>query len=162
MMNIVENNPKAVAYRATRPVEVIRGGKVVQNLSKVYKYRDALAESMAVQALCNNEPFEIVTVDEAIKLYEANKTLFTSFTFIKVKECVARTISTKKWNGYVPKTASSGAAPRNVNPDQYSVLDTNVARGMSAEDLANGRAMRSFNKNTLVSMKHNGKLYIIA
>lgn len=162
MMNIVENNPKAVAYRATRPVEVIRGGKVVQNLSKVYKYRDSLAEAMAVQALCNNDPFEIVTVDEAIKLYEANKTLFTSFTFIKVKECVARTISTKKWNGYVPKAASSGAAPRNVNPDQYSVLDTNVARGMSAEDLANGRAMRSFNKNTLVSMKHNGKLYIIA
>lgn len=162
MMNIVENNPKAVAYRATRPVEVIRGGKVVQNLSKVYKYRDSLAEAMAVQALCNNDPFEIVTVDEAINLYEANKTLFTSFTFIKVKECVARTIPTKKWNGYVPKAASSGAAPRSVNPDQYSVLDTNVARGMSAEDLANGRAMRSFNKNTLVSMKHNGKLYIIA
>lgn len=161
MMNIVASNPKAISYRATRPVEVIRGGKVVQNLSKVYKYRDALAESLAVQAECEGQPFEVVTVDEAIKLYEANKTLFTSFTFIKVKECVARTISTKKWNGYVPKT-SSGAAPRSVNPDQYSVLDTNVARGMSAEDLANGRAMRSFNKNTLVSMKHNGKLYIIA
>lgn len=160
MMNLVGGNAKAIEYRATRPVEVVRGGKVVQNLRKVYIYRDALAEAIATQAACNNQEFEIVTADEAIAIYEANKNSFTSFTFIKVKECVARTITTTKWTGYVSK--NTGGAKREVNPDQYSVLDTKAARGMSSEDIASGRAMRSFNKNTLVSMKHNGKLYIVA
>jgi hypothetical protein len=159
MMNLVSGTNKAQQYRATRPVSVTRGGKVVQDLSKVYRYRDALAESMATMALCSGQDFEVVTVDEAIQMYESNKTQFTSFTFIKVRECTTRTITTKKWSGYKPKTQPK---PRTENPDQYSVFDTNVARGMSQEDLESGRAMRSFNKNTLVSMKHNGKLYIIA
>lgn len=159
MMNLVGSTQKAVQYRATRPMTVTRGGKVVQDLSKVYKYRDALAEAFATQSACALVDFEVVTVDEAIAIYESDKTRFTSFTFIKVKECTSRTITTKKWSGYKPKVQPK---PRAENPDQYSVLDTNVARGMSKDDLEAGRAMRSFNKNTLVSMKHNGKLYIIA
>lgn len=159
MMNLVAGTQKAIQYRQTRPIHVIRGGKIAQDLSKVYIYRDAMAEAIATQAACSGVDFEVLTVDEAIAMYEADKTRFTSFTFIKVKECIARTITTKKWSGYKPKTQPK---PRAENPDQYSVLDTNVARGMSKEDLESGRAMRSFNKNTLVSMKHNGKLYIIA
>lgn len=162
MLNQISMMDKVITYRATRPVEVLNAsGAVVQNLSKVYKYRDALVEALAIQCICTGNSFEVVTLDEAIALFEGDKTRFTSFTFIKIKECVARTITTKKWSGYKPKAGSSGKQ-RAVSPDQYSVLDTQLARGMSKDELESGRAMRSFNKNTLVSMKHNGKLYLIA
>lgn len=158
MLNLVASNPKSIAYRATRPVQVMRGGKVTQNLSRMYMYRDALAEALAISCVCNNKSYEVVTVDEAIRIYESDKTRFTSFKFIKVSDLTERTISTKKWSGYTHKSDRV----RTENPDQYSIFDTNAARGMSKQDIEAGRAMRSFNKNTLVSMQHNGKLYIIA
>lgn len=161
-MNLVSSTTKAQAYRATRPVKTVRGGVVSQDLTKMYVYRDALVEALAIQAVCSKQKFEVVTVDEAIAMFEANKCSFTTFTFLKVSDLTTRSITTKKWNGYKPAKPVAGKAPRMANPSQYSVLDTHLARGMSATDLESGKAMRSFNKNTLVSMKHSGVLYLIA
>lgn len=158
MLNLVANSEKAITYRATRPTGMVRVGKKEQPLAKIYKMRDSVAEAKAVMAFTTNTAYKLVTVDEALAIYESDKTKFTSFTFIKVDDLSLRTICTKKWSGYVPV---EGAKPRAKNPDQYSVLDTNIAKTLTPEQVQSGRAIRSFNKNTLVSMQHNGILYIV-
>lgn len=163
MKAIVSSSAKAQEVRSKRQVLEFKseGTKLLRSLEKMFKVRDALADAKATIAEVTGEKYMIVTADEAIRIFESNKSSFTSFTFVKVSDCSLRTISTRQTDiGVV------GTAKPKKNPDQYNVFDTNVAKKLikdgRAEDVKNGAAWRSFNKKSLVSMRHNGITYLIA
>lgn len=163
MKAIVSSSEKAQEVRSKRQNLEFKssGTKLFRSLEKMFKVRDALVDAKATIAEVTGEKYMIVTADEAIRIYESNKESFTSFTFVKLSDCTLRTISTRKTDIGVSGTAK----PRN-NPDQYNVFDTNVAKKLikegRAEEVKSGAAWRSFNKKSLVSMRHNGITYLIA
>ncbi|AIW02811.1 hypothetical protein [Acinetobacter phage P577] len=163
MKAIVSSSLKAQEVRSKRENLEFKsnGTKLYRSLEKMFKVRDALADAKATIAEVTGEKYMIVTADEAIRIYENNKSSFTSFTFVKISDCTLRTISTRQTDIGV-----SGTACPSKNKDQYNVFDTNLAKKMikegRKEEVESGGAWRSFNKKSLVSMRHNGTTYLIA
>lgn len=163
MKAIVSSSVKAQEVRSKRENLEFKSGttKLYRSLEKMFKVRDALVDAKATIAEVTGEKYMIVTADEAIRIYESNKSSFTSFTFVKISDCTLRTISTRQTDIGV-----TGTARPSKNQDQYNVFDTNLAKKMikegRKEEVESGAAWRSFNKKTLVSMRHNGVTYLIA